>query len=145
MEKSPELRRVAGNTPMTDPIADMLTRIRNAGKVNHTTVSVPYSRIKMAVAQILEREGYLVHAKAEGEGIHRVIVMDLKYDNGGATYIRGLRRISKPGRRLYVPSDGIPRVNSGTGIAILSTSRGILSDKEARANKVGGEILCEIF
>lgn len=131
---------------MTDPIADMLTRLRNAGKVHHTTVTLPYSRIKMAVAHILEREGYLSRVTESGEGIERVISMDLKYIDGGKTaHIRGLRRISKPGRRMYVRSTDIPRVNSGTGIAIISTSRGILSDKEARQAKVGGEILCEIF
>ncbi len=131
---------------MTDPIADLLTRLRNAGMVSHQTVTVPFSRIKMAVAQILEREGYLMNVKAEGEGVEKFISMDLKYlDNGKVAHIRGLRRISKPGRRMYVRADGIPRVNSGTGIAILSTSRGILSDKEARSQKVGGEILCEIF
>lgn len=131
---------------MNDPIADMLTRLRNAGKVNHQTVTVPYSRIKMAVAQILEREGYLTSVKAEGEGVAKFISMDLKYlDNGKVSHIRGLRRISKPGRRMYVQSDAIPRVNSGAGIAIISTSKGILSDKEARTQNVGGEILCEIF
>ncbi len=131
---------------MNDPIADLLTRLRNAGMVSHQTVTVPFSRIKMAVAQILEREGYLVNVKAEGEGVEKIISMGLKYlENGKIAQIRGLRRISKPGRRMYVRADGIPRVNSGTGIAILSTSRGILSDKEARTQKVGGEILCEIF
>ncbi len=130
---------------MTDPIADMLTRIRNAAKVHHEMLEVPYSRMKFALAKILVQEGYLTRAESTGEGVGRTIQMELKYRSEHESHIRGLRRISKPGRRMYVGVSGIPRVNSGQGLAILSTSQGLLSDKDARAKGIGGEILCEIF
>lgn len=129
---------------MTDPIADMLSRIRNATRVALPEVAIPFSRLKNHVAQILEREGFVEKVNEVGSGVRKEIVITLKYE-GKVSAIRGIRRISKPGRRLYAQHNEIPRVNSGQGIAILSTSRGVMTDKEARSSKVGGELLCEIF
>ncbi len=127
---------------MTDPIADMLTRIRNALRVKKATVDVPCSTLKLAIAAILVREGYVVKADVpEGS---RAIRLVLRYDEDGAPCIRHLRRISTPGRRVYVQNTDIPRVLGGLGIAIVSTSKGVMTDSEARKAKIGGELLCEI-
>ncbi len=132
---------------MTDPIADMLTRIRNAGLARHDRTEMPASRMKAAVAEILKSEGFIADVRqgdAEGEGPAKLTIV-LKYGRDRASAIDGVRRVSRPGRRVYVRHDRIPRVFSGLGISILSTSRGLMSDKEARRQKVGGELLCEVW
>ena len=125
---------------MTDPIADMLTRIRNAHMALHKEVSVPRSKMKEAIAAILQQEGYVNNAKIEGEEIK----IALKYHKG-TPGIAGLKRISKPGRRVYVGSSDIPKVQNGLGICILSTSSGVMEGSHAHEKKVGGELLCEIW
>lgn len=131
---------------MTDPIADMLTRIRNAGLARHDRTEVPKSRIKEAVARILKNEGYIADVRAsEDESGPQKLTIVLKYGRDRQSAIDGIRRVSRPGRRVYVRHDRIPRVFSGLGISILSTSRGLMSDREARRQKVGGELLCEVW
>ena len=130
---------------ITDPIADMLTRIRNANTAKHQTVDIPASNMKKAVAQILVDEGFIKsfeEIKDEKQGIIRVT---LKYDENGKRVISGLKRISKPGLRIYVNKDEIPYVLNGLGIAIVSTSKGIMTDKEARKENVGGEVLAYVW
>ena len=130
---------------MTDPIADMLTRIRNAGLARHDRTEVPASRLKEAVALILKSEGFIADVRpSEGEGAQKLTIV-LKYGRDRQSAIDGVRRVSRPGRRVYVRHDRIPRVLSGLGISILSTSRGVMSDREARHQKVGGELLCEVW
>lgn len=132
---------------MTDPIADMLTRIRNAGLARHDRTEMPASRMKTAVAEILKAEGFIADVRegeGEGDGPKKLTIV-LKYGRDRASAIDGVRRVSRPGRRVYVRHDRIPRVFSGLGISILSTSRGLMSDKEARRQKVGGELLCEVW
>ena len=129
----------------TDPIADMLTRIRNANSAKHKTVDIPSSNMKKAIANILFKEGYIT-AFEEIEDSHQgVIRITLKYDEKGARVIDGLRRISKPGLRVYASKDELPRVLNGLGIALISTSKGIKTDKEARAEGLGGEVLAYIW
>jgi len=132
---------------MTDPISDMLARIRNAALARHETTRMPASKIKKAIAELLKAEGYISHvADADvGPTQHPAITITLKYGRDRQSAFQGLRRVSKPGRRVYVRHDQIPRVLSGLGISILSTSQGILSDKGARARKVGGELPCEVW
>lgn len=132
---------------MTDPISDMLARIRNAALARHETTHMPASKIKKAIAELLKAEGYIAHVSEDEVGVsrHPTITITLKYGNDRQSAFHGLRRVSKPGRRVYVRHDQIPRVLSGLGISILSTSQGILSDKDARARKVGGELLCEVW
>ncbi len=125
---------------MTDPIADMLTRIRNAHLALHKEVNVPRSKMKEALASILKQEGYVEDVTTE----ERTITIQLKYHKGKAA-IEGLKRVSKPGRRRYVGSTDIPRVQNGLGICILSTSRGVLDGVSAREANVGGELLCEVW
>ncbi|MGK4001302.1 30S ribosomal protein S8 [Sorangium sp. So ce1036] len=130
---------------MTDPIADMLTRIRNAALARHDRTEVPASRIKAAVAEILKSEGFIADVReTEGEGPKKLTIV-LKYGRDRRSAIDGVRRVSRPGRRVYVRHDRIPRVFSGLGISILSTSRGLMSDRDARRLKVGGELLCEVW
>jgi small subunit ribosomal protein S8 len=130
---------------MTDPIADMLTRIRNAALARHDRTEVPASRLKAAVAEILKLEGFIADVRpSEGDGAKKLTIV-LKYGRDRQSAIDGVRRVSRPGRRVYVPHDRIPRVFSGLGISILSTSRGLMSDREARRQKVGGELLCEVW
>ncbi len=130
---------------MTDPIADMLTRIRNAGLARHDRTEVPASHLKAAVAQILKSEGFIADVRpSEGEGQKKLTIV-LKYGRDRQSAIDGVRRVSRPGRRVYVRHDRIPRVLSGLGISILSTSRGLMSDREARRQKVGGELICEVW
>ena len=129
---------------MTDPIADMLTRIRNAVLVRKTELRVPYSRIKFAIAQILAKEGYVEDVRETGEGKLRVILIRLSY-RGNESVIHDLQRISTPGRRVYIGHGKIPNVRSGYGLAILSTPAGVLSGREARQRKLGGELLCEVY
>ncbi len=130
---------------MTDPIADFLTRIRNAARAKHNRVEIPASRVKGEIAKILLHQGYVKAVKLvddEKQGLLRVY---LKYDKENAPAIEGLKRVSKPGRRVYVKREDIPRVMGGYGIAVLSTSRGILTGTEARKEGVGGEFLCQIW
>lgn len=128
---------------MTDPVSDMLTRIRNAALARHERTLVPASKLKRNIAEILKKEGYIADVRDEGDERNLTIV--LKYGRDRGSVIDGIRRISRPGRRVYVSYDRIPRVLSGLGISILSTSRGIMSDREARRQKVGGELLCEVW
>ncbi len=128
----------------TDPIADFLTRIRNAQSAHHDLVTVPSSRIKLSLAKILEREGYVSQVTERTEGARRFIDVSLKY-LGKAPYIRSLTRVSTPGRRVYRKSMELPRVLSDQGIAIVSTSAGLMTNKEARKRKLGGEVLCEVY
>jgi small subunit ribosomal protein S8 len=130
---------------MTDPIADMLTRIRNAALARHDRTELPGSRMKTAVAQILKSEGFIADVReSEVEGSKKLTIV-LKYGRDRQSALDGVRRVSRPGRRVYVRHDRIPRVLSGLGISILSTSRGLMSDKEARRQKVGGELICEVW
>ena len=130
----------------TDPIADMLTRIRNASMAHHESTRVPASKLKKAVAEILKREGYIADVRSEtAESGHPELRLVLKYTGGRRAAFEGIRRVSRPGRRVYIGHSDIPRVLSGLGISILSTSRGVMTDREARNNKVGGELLCEVW
>jgi small subunit ribosomal protein S8 len=130
---------------MTDPIADMLTRIRNANMVHHDTVEMPGSKIKLAIADILKQEGYIKEFDFKKDNKQGTIRIYLKYGPSREKVITGLKRISKPGLRVYAQKDDLPKVLSGLGIAIISTSQGIMSDKAARKNGVGGEVLCYIW
>mgnify|MGYP004603891759 FL=1 len=129
---------------ITDPIADMLTRIRNANSARHDTVDVPASNMKKSIAQILLDEGYIKSYQIVDDGTQGVIHITLKY-NGKDKVITGLRRVSKPGLRVYVGADELPRVLRGLGIAIVSTSTGVMTDKAARAAHVGGEVLAFVW
>ena len=129
---------------ITDPIADMLTRIRNANSARHDTVDVPASNMKKSIAQILLDEGYVKSYQIVDDGSQGVIHITLKY-NGKDKVITGLRRVSKPGLRVYVGADELPRVLRGLGIAIVSTSKGVMTDKAARAAHVGGEVLAFVW
>jgi small subunit ribosomal protein S8 len=130
---------------ITDPIADMLTRIRNAGTARHDTVDVPASNMKKAIAEILLSEGYIKAYQIVDDGTQGVIRITLKYLSGKEKAIQGLRRVSKPGLRVYAGADELPRVLKGLGIAIISTSKGIMTDKAARAAHVGGEVLAFVW
>ena len=130
---------------MTDPIADMLTRIRNALQQKHETVSMPVSKEKKAIAEILKEEGYITDYKVEGEGVHKDLTITLKYTEDNKKIISGLRRISKPGLRVYAQVENLPRVLNGVGIAIISTSNGMMTDKNARKNHLGGEVIAYIW
>ena len=129
---------------ITDPIADMLTRIRNANTAKHPTVDVPASNMKKAIAQILLDEGYIKNFQLIDDGTQGVIRITLKY-NGSEKVISGLRRVSKPGLRVYAGADELPRVLRGLGIAIISTSKGVMTAKQARAEHVGGEVLAFVW
>ncbi len=130
---------------MTDPVSDMLTRIRNAQRMGHESVRLPASKLKLRVAEVLRKEGYVESSAFEDVGPQGEIVIGLRYGSGRQPAINELRRVSRPGRRFYVSVDAIPRVKNGLGIAILSTSRGVLVDRDARAQKVGGELLCTVW
>ena len=130
---------------MTDPIADMLTRIRNANTVRHEKLDVPASKIKIEIADILKREGYIRDYEVIEDNKQGVLRIFLKYGPNDERVITGLKRISKPGLRVYAKADEVPKVLNGLGTAIVSTSKGVLSDKEARAQAVGGEILAYIW
>jgi small subunit ribosomal protein S8 len=125
----------------------MLARIRNAAVAHHDVTRIPASKIKLAIGEILKREGYISDLRMEdGNGPqHRNLVVALKYGSERGSAFRGMKRVSKPGRRVYAPHDRIPRVLSGLGISIISTSHGLMTDQEARKNRVGGEILCEVW
>ena len=130
---------------ITDPIADMLTRIRNANNAKHDTVDVPASNMKKAIAQILLEEGYIKNFQLIDDGTQGVIRVTLKYGAGKEKVISGLRRVSKPGLRVYAGADELPKVLRGLGIAIVSTSKGIMTDKKARQAHVGGEVLAFVW
>ncbi|MBQ4424685.1 MAG: 30S ribosomal protein S8 [Lachnospiraceae bacterium] len=131
---------------MSDPIADMLTRIRNANTAKHDTVDIPSSRIKCAIAEILLNEGYITNYTVEGEGVKKTIHVTLKYGKDkNEKVIHGLSRISKPGLRIYAGAEDLPKVLGGLGIAIISTNEGIMTDKEARAKNVGGEVMAYVW
>ncbi len=130
---------------ITDPIADMLTRIRNANSAKHDTVDVPASNMKKSIAQILLDEGYIKSFQLVDDGTQGVIRIALKYSGNKEKVIIGLRRVSKPGLRVYAGADELPRVLKGLGIAIISTSKGVMTDKSARAAHVGGEVLAFIW
>jgi len=129
---------------MTDPIADMLTRIRNAALARHDRTEMPASKMKKAVALILKSEGYIADVKASDGGTDKITIV-LKYGRDRTSAIDGVRRVSRPGCRIYVKHDRIPRVLSGLGICILSTSHGLMSDRDARKHKLGGELICEVW
>lgn len=130
---------------MTDPIADMLTRIRNAIVAKHTRVDVPASRMKTEIARILKEEGYINNYVAKGEGPQKVIRIFLRFDTKGASSITHIARVSRPGRRVYKGAMEMPRVLGGYGISIVSTSKGLMSGKAARRANIGGEILAEVY
>ena len=130
---------------MTDPIADMLTRIRNANTVKHETVDVPASNIKKEIARILLEEGFVRGYDVIEDGKQGIIRIQLKYGQTGERVISGLKRISKPGMRVYADKHEVPRVLNGLGISIISTSKGILTDKQARKANVGGEVICYVW
>jgi len=130
---------------MTDPIADMLTRIRNANLAYKDDVDMPLSSVKVRVADILAKEGYVTGYEVEGEGIKRTLRLTLKYSHNRERTITGIKRVSKPGKRVYVGRGEVPRVLGGLGIAILSTSNGVLTDKQARKQGVGGEVIAYVW
>lgn len=129
---------------ITDPISDMLARIRNASMARLERTEMPASGIKQRIAEVLKNEGYVADARLSKEG-HGSLTIVLKYGRDRASAILGLRRVSRPGRRVYVGYDDIPKVHNGMGIAILSTSHGLMTDKQAREKKLGGELLCEVW
>ncbi len=128
---------------MTDPISDMLTRIRNAAKVHKASVEIPYSRMKLTVANLLAEEGYIL--RVEKDAARNVLIVELRYAENKEPVFQTLKRISKPGHRVYKQSKNLPVVLGNFGIALVSTSRGIMTNKEARKRRLGGEILCEIY
>lgn len=130
---------------VNDPVADFLTRIRNAGMARKRTAEIPHSRLKRDIARILDEEGYIESFSEEGTGVNSRIVIELKYGPDGERAIAGLRRMSRPGRRVYRKQKNIPRVLDGLGVAILSTSRGVMTDHAARRNGIGGEVLCFVY
>lgn len=129
---------------MTDPISDMLTRIRNATLARHDRTEIPLSKLKVRIAKLLLQEGYISDYKIDDSGFGTIVVF-MKYSRGRESAIAGMKRASRPGRRLYVGYRDIPKVHNGLGVAIMSTSRGVMTDKTARAEKIGGEILCEVW
>ena len=131
---------------MTDPIADMLTRIRNGVQANMSAVDVtPCSKAKVEIAKILKKEGYIDNYAVEGEGIEKKIVVTLKYGPRGEKVITGIKRISKPGLRVYAKGDNLPKVLNGLGVAIISTSNGMMTDREARKQHIGGEVIAYVW
>ena len=130
---------------MTDPIADMLTRIRNALQAGHPAVNIPSSRLKADIAEILKAEGFLQDFDVRKEGPQGNLELKLRYDGDRKAIILGIERISRPGRRVYRGRDDLPKVLNGLGVAIISTSKGVMSDANARSNNVGGEVLCTVF
>jgi small subunit ribosomal protein S8 len=130
---------------MSDPLADMLTRIRNGVKARFDSVDIPLSKLKVGVAKVLKEEGYVNDYHIIDQGVQGTLKVDLKYGPNNEFVITGIRRISKPGLRQYKKSADIPKVMSGLGVGILSTSQGVITDREARKRKVGGELLCEVW
>ena len=130
---------------VTDPISDLLTRLRNASMVSKPSVSIPHSNFKLELAKLLKNEGYVSDVKVSVEGVKKLIDIDMKYSDEGMSVISGMNRLSKPGQRVYSSFDKLPRNNGGLGTVIVSTSRGLLSDSEARKRKLGGELICEVW
>ena len=130
---------------MTDPIADLLTRIRNANHMRHETVEIPASRVKLDILEVFKKEGFILDYKVVDAGVASKIVVKLKYTNNNERVIKGLKRISKPGLRVYAKVEELPRVLNGLGVAVISTANGVMTDKEARLAKVGGEVLAYIW
>ncbi len=130
---------------MTDPIADMLTRLRNANSAYHESVTMPYSKLKSSIAEILQREGYIANFEVEDAEVGKTLTLNLKFGPNRERSLAGLRRISKPGLRVYAKSTNLPKVLGGLGVAILSTSSGLLTDREAKDKGVGGEVLAYIW
>ncbi|WP_017538008.1 MULTISPECIES: 30S ribosomal protein S8 [Nocardiopsis] len=130
---------------MTDPIADMLTRLRNANSAHHDTVAMPYSKIKAHIAEVLQQEGYVQGWSVEEAQVGKTLVVELKYGPTRERSIAGIRRVSKPGLRVYAKKDNLPRVLGGLGTAIISTSGGLMTDKQAKKNGVGGEVLAYVW
>ena len=130
---------------MTDPIADMLTRIRNGAMAKKETVDMPASNLKVEIAKVLKAEGYISAYKLQKDDKQGILNVALKYDENKVSVVEGIKRVSKPGSRVYVKTDAVPKVINGYGIAILSTSKGLMVDREARKSKVGGEILCNVW
>ncbi|HSM00827.1 MAG TPA: 30S ribosomal protein S8 [Acidimicrobiia bacterium] len=130
---------------MTDPVSDMLTRIRNANLALHERVAMPASKLKEEIAKILAAEGYIEGYEVTASGTRKTLDIKLKYTSDRVRVIEGLRRISTPGRRIYAGADALPRVNGGLGVAVVSTSQGLLPDREARRRRLGGEIVCEVW
>jgi small subunit ribosomal protein S8 len=130
---------------MTDPISDMLARIRNAGLARHKETWCPHSKLKGSIARLLQQEGFLGEVREEERDGHPVLVMKIRYDASGKALIDGMRRVSKPSRRVYLGSGDIPKVRNGLGIGVFSTSKGVLTDRAAREASVGGEYICEVW
>jgi len=130
---------------MTDPIADMLTRIRNGSKARHEQVSMPWSRVKEDVGRVLREQGYVRDVSVSGEVAKRTLTVRLSYTDTGESTITGIRRVSRPGMRVYSPSAEVPTVRGGLGVSIVSTPQGLMVDRDARKHNVGGEILCEVW
>src|SRR5881394_3503515 len=130
---------------MTDPIADMLARIRNAVEAKHSRVDIPASKLKLEIARILKEESYVNNFVVKGEGVKKIVRIFLRYDSRGTSSITYLARVSRPGRRVYVGSHEIPKVLAGYGVNIVSTSRGLMSGKAARRENIGGELLAQIY
>ncbi|SHL01439.1 SSU ribosomal protein S8P [Pseudonocardia thermophila] len=130
---------------MTDPIADMLTRLRNANAAYHDSVTMPHSKLKAAIADVLLKEGYIASWRTEDAEVGKNLVIELKYGRNRERSIAGLRRVSKPGLRVYAKASNLPRVLGGLGVAIISTSSGLLTDKQAKKNGVGGEVLAYVW
>lgn len=130
---------------MTDPVADMLTRIRNGSRARHTTIELPSSKIKTEIARILKQEGYIDDYEVTAENAHSTLRLELRYGDERRSAITGVRRISRPGRRVYAKRDEIPRVLGGLGVAILSTPRGLVTGKDATREGVGGEVVCYVW
>jgi small subunit ribosomal protein S8 len=130
---------------MTDPIADMLTRLRNANSAYHDQVVMPHSKLKVAIAEILQKEGYIASHHTEDAEVGKSLVVELKYGRNRERVISGLKRVSKPGRRIYARKDRLPRVLGGMGVAILSTSSGVMTSRTAEEKGVGGEVICFVW
>ena len=130
---------------MTDPIADFLSRLRNGIMARHKTVVAPSSKIKVRIAQILKDEGYVQDCAEEAQGGRKLLTVTLRYDDHNAPVIEGIQRISRPGLRSYVNADKLPKVRGGLGMAIVSTSKGVMTDHQARKDRVGGEVLCHVW
>ena len=130
---------------VSDPISDLLTRIRNAVMVAKSNIEIPHSKFKFQLTSLLKDEGYVSDVKITGEGTKKIINIELKYSEDGASVISGMNRLSKPGNRVYSSFDKLPRNNGGLGTVVVSTSRGLLSDSEARKRKLGGELICEVW
>ncbi len=130
---------------MSDPISDLLTRIRNGGQAGHDSVLIPHSRLKEAIVKLLENEGFVGASEVRRDGVKVLLEVGLRYDRESKAIIRGLERISKPSRRIYVRRDEVPYVRNGLGLAILTTPKGVISDRDARREGVGGEVICYVW